>query len=753
GDGQEEHPDLPLLPGAYLDLLFSLKIRRKTLFYGVNLICPCLAISFLTILVFYLPGDSGEKMSLSINILLSLTVFFLLIFDICPPTSLVVPLILKYLLFTMILVTLSVMATVIVLNVHWRSPDTHIMAPWVRQVFLHTLPKLLFMKKPDNREGTEDAKLDERAPGSLGQTAHQQQPGWQFNWRSFDECRYGDGGGCGEVGCDHGIACDVEMALTGVRNISSHLKFLERNTTLIQLLLNSHLHRPMSILPEGNHAICLALAAKFGDEWKYVAVVLDRLFMWLFSSAAAPSLTDYTDQLTRYNTQDRIATIQRNCSGSKSKRRLVGQLRTARPYCMASLLNTVMWKNAISTSMSFSVPRVLLALNGGLGVNSADVGLGVLDVLHIGSQNEGLGNVHHNDVVLAVATVGANDVDELDLAGGGPVSVEGDVEVVPGLGLCHGADDDGVLDVLEHVRVEVDEPGGLGGLLVAGEALASDLLDDGAGAGSLENVDQLRDDVETSADQSDGSHGVNVSLLHARDFDVQHSGEAAKSGLAEEGLQQLDILQLQLGGNALNADVGALHQTPGVALALLDQHDVRSQLEGALEVGNHEVVGVVGQVAVAQNADVFAVGAAVLIEDDIDEAPVGVISELDDLHAGQEAVALVVLDLQGVSQVGGEGVEAVGVHALDGLHGGGLAVVGVAVVGDPLQLDRQGGALRFDQVLDAREPLGPGLQLRAQSRGERLGVAVHFMVLRLEVVAVVVGGAEGVLCEVRVGSE
>uniref|UniRef100_A0A1I8HTS5 Neur_chan_LBD domain-containing protein n=1 Tax=Macrostomum lignano TaxID=282301 RepID=A0A1I8HTS5_9PLAT len=217
-------------PEPYLDLLFSLKIRRKTLFYGVNLICPCLAISFLTILVFYLPGDSGEKMSLSINILLSLTVFFLLIFDICPPTSLVVPLILKYLLFTMILVTLSVMATVIVLNVHWRSPDTHIMAPWVRQVFLHTLPKLLFMKKPDNREGTEDAKLDERAPGSLGQTAHQQQPGWQFNWRSFDECRYGDGGGCGEVGCDHGIACDVEMALTGVRNIASHLKFLERNT-------------------------------------------------------------------------------------------------------------------------------------------------------------------------------------------------------------------------------------------------------------------------------------------------------------------------------------------------------------------------------------------------------------------------------------------------------------------------------------------------------------------------------------------
>uniref|UniRef100_A0A1I8I6M2 Neur_chan_LBD domain-containing protein n=1 Tax=Macrostomum lignano TaxID=282301 RepID=A0A1I8I6M2_9PLAT len=135
-------------PEPYLDLTFSLRIRRKTLFYGVNLICPCLAISFLTVLVFYLPGSSGEKMSLSVNILVSLTVFFWLIFDICPPTSRVVPLILKYLLFTMALVTLSVMATVVVINVHWRSPDGSVMAPWVRRVFFRALPRLLLIRMP-----------------------------------------------------------------------------------------------------------------------------------------------------------------------------------------------------------------------------------------------------------------------------------------------------------------------------------------------------------------------------------------------------------------------------------------------------------------------------------------------------------------------------------------------------------------------------------------------------------------------------
>ena len=44
-------------------------------------------------------------MSLSISILLSLTVFFLLLAEIIPPTSLVVPLLGKFVLFTMILDT------------------------------------------------------------------------------------------------------------------------------------------------------------------------------------------------------------------------------------------------------------------------------------------------------------------------------------------------------------------------------------------------------------------------------------------------------------------------------------------------------------------------------------------------------------------------------------------------------------------------------------------------------------------------
>ena len=138
----------PCCPEPYPDITFIITLRRRTLFYTINLIMPCIAISALTVLVFYLPSDSGEKITLSISILLALTVFFLLLSDINPPTSIVIPLIGKYLLFTMIVVTMSIFLTVYTLSVHFRSPATHQMSPWTKRVFTEILPKILWMKRP-----------------------------------------------------------------------------------------------------------------------------------------------------------------------------------------------------------------------------------------------------------------------------------------------------------------------------------------------------------------------------------------------------------------------------------------------------------------------------------------------------------------------------------------------------------------------------------------------------------------------------
>ena len=51
-------------PDAYIDITFTMQIRRRSLYYGFNLILPVGLISSLALLIFHLPPDAGEKISL-----------------------------------------------------------------------------------------------------------------------------------------------------------------------------------------------------------------------------------------------------------------------------------------------------------------------------------------------------------------------------------------------------------------------------------------------------------------------------------------------------------------------------------------------------------------------------------------------------------------------------------------------------------------------------------------------------------------
>ena len=74
-------------PEPYPDVTFYIKLQRRSFFYVVNLIFPCILLSVMSLLVFMLPPDSGEKVSLGITVLLALSVFLLLVSEIMPSTS------------------------------------------------------------------------------------------------------------------------------------------------------------------------------------------------------------------------------------------------------------------------------------------------------------------------------------------------------------------------------------------------------------------------------------------------------------------------------------------------------------------------------------------------------------------------------------------------------------------------------------------------------------------------------------------
>ncbi|CAI5453896.1 unnamed protein product [Caenorhabditis angaria] len=131
---------------------YQIKIRRKALFYTVILIMPTVLMAFLSMMVFYLPAESSEKITLAISILLALVVFLLVVSKILPPTSSTIPLMAKYLLMTFIMNMITIMVSVIIINVYFRGPATHVMPNWVKIIFLKYLPMFFAMQRPESTQ-------------------------------------------------------------------------------------------------------------------------------------------------------------------------------------------------------------------------------------------------------------------------------------------------------------------------------------------------------------------------------------------------------------------------------------------------------------------------------------------------------------------------------------------------------------------------------------------------------------------------
>ncbi|XP_052009574.1 neuronal acetylcholine receptor subunit alpha-2-like [Xyrauchen texanus] len=281
----------------YPDITYFFIIRRLPLFYTINLIIPCLLISCLTVLVFYLPSDCGEKITLCISVLLSLTVFLLLITEIIPSTSLVIPLIGEYLLFTMIFVTLSIVITVFVLNVHHRSPSTHKMPHWVKSVFLDLIPRWLFMRRPEpNQNHQRLLVLQEKNKAPNLSTSKS----WLHQETDVDGRGYQD--------MEFGVPMDIPTFISSPSATSLHLSESESLLEKLELQPLGHMvnlcQHPAKLTnlasdPNITFSPCILKALdgvryiadhlraededfSVKEDWKYVAMVIDRIFLWMF---------------------------------------------------------------------------------------------------------------------------------------------------------------------------------------------------------------------------------------------------------------------------------------------------------------------------------------------------------------------------------------------------------------------------------------------------------------------------------------
>ncbi|CAG0885853.1 unnamed protein product, partial [Cyprideis torosa] len=129
-------------PEPYPDVTYYLQMRRRPLFYVFNLILPCVLITGIALLVFYVPPESGEKVTLGISALLSMTVFLMTIRESLPPTE-QTPLISLYYGVTICIVSFATGLSVLTLNLYHRGQRDQSVSPLIRRVVLGWMARLV----------------------------------------------------------------------------------------------------------------------------------------------------------------------------------------------------------------------------------------------------------------------------------------------------------------------------------------------------------------------------------------------------------------------------------------------------------------------------------------------------------------------------------------------------------------------------------------------------------------------------------
>ncbi|XP_041363070.1 neuronal acetylcholine receptor subunit alpha-5-like isoform X2 [Gigantopelta aegis] len=103
-------------PEPYVDLTFTLVFQRVSTFYNYILILPCILLTSLTLVLFWIPPESPAKLMLGINIFVAFFLLLLLMESNLPPAAATVPLLGTYYCLNMILITLSSFLNAFVVN-------------------------------------------------------------------------------------------------------------------------------------------------------------------------------------------------------------------------------------------------------------------------------------------------------------------------------------------------------------------------------------------------------------------------------------------------------------------------------------------------------------------------------------------------------------------------------------------------------------------------------------------------------------
>ncbi|NWR67360.1 5HT3A protein, partial [Bucorvus abyssinicus] len=145
---------------SYAEMKFYVVIRRRPLFYTVSLLLPSIFLMVMDIVGFYLPPNSGERVSFKITLLLGYSVFLIIVSDTLPATAVGTPLIGVYFVVCMALLVISLTETILIVHlVHKQDLQPHV-PEWVKRLLLERATVLLCIRDRGQFSPNQTKSLD-----------------------------------------------------------------------------------------------------------------------------------------------------------------------------------------------------------------------------------------------------------------------------------------------------------------------------------------------------------------------------------------------------------------------------------------------------------------------------------------------------------------------------------------------------------------------------------------------------------------
>ncbi|KAK2835417.1 hypothetical protein Q5P01_015901 [Channa striata] len=133
-------------------LMFSIKLKRRSTTYVVNLLLPSCFLITVDLFSFLLPPQTVDRSTFKMTLILGYTVFLLIMNDLLPITGNTIPLINVFFSLCLALMTASLLETILITYLLCSSDDFSPVPRWVQELVLKRLGRLVCLpqKNPDS---------------------------------------------------------------------------------------------------------------------------------------------------------------------------------------------------------------------------------------------------------------------------------------------------------------------------------------------------------------------------------------------------------------------------------------------------------------------------------------------------------------------------------------------------------------------------------------------------------------------------